>query len=192
VAHLALWEAEKMLVPDSKPRRARSQVVERLCDEIATELLAPREEIIGNWKAFSVSAQSSGKSPDSLQMIQHLAEEFAISLQMAAIRFVEICKPRAGVGLLDLEKKAFVWCHSVPGRYGLLEFLLQQHGDYKRLLEVKSDTGKARIFSGSATYPLLKKEGRVPAEWRTLSFNPNLCLVIVKPRFAYRGQRLAS
>jgi len=179
VGHLALWEAEKKLVPDSKPRRARSQAVERLCDAVAAELLAPHAEIRSNWRAVCKRPLSGRIGPDPLKMIEDIAKEFGVSLQMAAIRFVEVCSPQMGVGLLDIRKECFVWCHRVPDRASLLALLLRRHKE--GVAGNLKDTGG--LFSGADSYALTNTEvDSVPAEWRSMGFDPALCLVVVKPR----------
>jgi len=189
VGHLALWEAERKLIPGAKPRNARGQAVERLCDEIATELLAPRDEIIQNWRAFCAKPVKGRIFPDYITFIERLAEEFRISLHMSAIRFVETCASRHGVGLLDSEKECFVWCYQIPGRGSLLRFLLSRHKTYSET-HPKLGYGSEELFHGSGTYPLMDQEsGRVPVEWRALKTGANLCLVVVRPQTVLRKSR---
>jgi hypothetical protein len=173
VGHLAIWDAEKQLIANAKPRKTRSRMVERLCNEIATELLAPYEEVREDWKSVCRLARAKGTTPNPVKTIQDISDEYRISLHMAALRFTEVCDRRVGVGLLDVQARLLVWCFSIPGRAALLRFLLDH---FKR--HQLADSGP---FVGAGSYwATVRGDVRlIPVQWHPLHANKDLCLVVV-------------
>jgi IrrE N-terminal-like domain len=121
VAHLALLVLQRELLPGKSHRSRRGVAVERLCNDIAVELLAPYEEVAHVYTRVRTRTSTDGR--DSTQVIQAISREFRISLEMAAIRFSEVCVRKSGAALFDTRTNSFVWQHSIPGRQSLHDLL---------------------------------------------------------------------
>jgi hypothetical protein len=106
VAHLAIWYTQKQIDPSYRPRRARGKRTDQLCHEIAAELLVPQDELRQEWQDLSAKVGIRGRK---LQIIEQVARQYDVSLQMAAVRFREICAPSTGIGMLQGETCRFLW-----------------------------------------------------------------------------------
>lgn len=160
VGHLLLWSATRRITSMPKRGMARGSEIETLCNKIAAEILAPCKEVRILW------SQSKSDSSRRVDGILRLMRHFDISLNVAALRFLEVCLPGGGIALMNFEQGRFDWHYGIVEREWLSQLLLAK---YRETAE----------WSGVGTYATGSGESmrRNGFEWERL--NPRSCLVVV-------------
>lgn len=113
VGHLVLWEVCGGIkrTPERRHGSGRTSEIERLCDTLAAEILAPRTEIRELWSSYS---NQEGPLLRTAQLIVEVEKRYAVSLHFAAVRVREVCSPRVGVALLNLDRQRVEWQVGIP------------------------------------------------------------------------------
>ncbi len=125
VGHLALWKATRDVRKLPARRSPKGSEIEKLCNKIGAEILAPRNEVKVLWGDANARSAVQSKA----DFILRLSETFDISLNFAAIQFREVCSPGLGIALINLPHRRYEWCHGVPSKYRLLQGLLEKLGN---------------------------------------------------------------
>lgn len=108
VGHMVLWE---LCGGVQKRREMRTGVVlaeteiERLCNKLAVEILAPRSEVKKLW-ATKPSANLPRRTVAALLEIHR---RYDVSLRFAAVRIRELHAPHASVALVNFARREFDW-----------------------------------------------------------------------------------
>jgi hypothetical protein len=154
--HLMIYKITGKISSMPAKRTAANSETERLCNKIASEILAPKVEVKAMWNQFY------GGSLPKVDFIFKIGERFSISLRSAALRFQEVCLPRAGIALVNLRQKRLEWNFGV--------FLKSDFSSYviDMIINETKINPSATHFAGS--YNL------ITYEWRNLT--GNRCLLV--------------
>jgi hypothetical protein len=115
--HLILWRATGEMRKMAARKTALGSEIEEVCNKIAAEILAPRDEIRADWRRLGSSSASA--------FILQIARDYDLSLNFSALRFKEVCAPNRGVALLNLADRCFDWAHGIELKTHLLRGMLQ-------------------------------------------------------------------
>jgi hypothetical protein len=161
VGHLALWHVSPNRRRLPARRSPTGSEIEELCNKLAAEILAPRQEVRKLWSTYLKTGALSKSS-----FVLNLADQFDISLNFAGVRFKEVCGPRAGVGLLNIPEKRFEWCHGISSRFRLLTGLIASLPSLKPV--------------GTNSYSVDTTTGirMIPFEWKHLSEGRYLIITV--------------
>ncbi len=108
VGHLLLWEIVGQSRKAHLGRTGRESEIERLCDMIAVELLAPAKEVRALLEKINFLA-----SANKAHCIVKIARIFDVSLFLASLRVKEIREPRLGCMLANLMNETVEWSFGV-------------------------------------------------------------------------------
>lgn len=107
VGHLVLWE---LCGVKKRPERRTGVAffeteIERLCNKLAVEILAPQSEVEELWAARS----SASLLPRIVAALLEVHGRYDVSLRFAAVRIRELHAPRASLALVNLARREFDW-----------------------------------------------------------------------------------
>ena len=149
--------------------RSPKSEVERLCNKLAAEILTPAAEIMALWK--SGRSQPGWHRPN---FVIQVATAYSVSLEMAALRIVELCDPAMGVILLDDSTRTWNWAHGAFPRVAVNAALLAMFAEgTRRAADPPETTGHATI-----NVSLRQSMKMVPISWTQLA--SKLCLITLQ------------
>jgi len=134
VGHLALWEVGGRVVKTASRRNFRRSEIEELCNTIASEVLAPRSDVLeqvavcGAHNDLLTDINSGPPRQTGLQALLgslvHVSRVFDVSLQFSARRVNEVCKVGVGAAFIDTREQKYVWRVGLPVTQELLAAVL--------------------------------------------------------------------
>ena len=134
VGHLALWKVGGKVVKTASRRNSRQSEIEELCNTIASEVLAPRSDVLKQvagpttendlLNGLNTPPQTQAGPQTLLDSIARVSRVFDVSLQFAARRINEVCKARVAVALIAANEERYIWRVGIPLSEELLRAVL--------------------------------------------------------------------
>ena len=138
VGHLALWKVSGKVVKTASRRGSRRSEIEELCNKIASEVLAPRSEVLQELAAPALERglfdvpdsrpEMQTRSQGVLASVVHISRVFGVSLQFSAVRIREVSSVKATVALVHKGENKLLWsvgkrpCHEfLPAVLGAVD-----------------------------------------------------------------------
>ncbi|MGO9110916.1 MAG: ImmA/IrrE family metallo-endopeptidase [Thermoguttaceae bacterium] len=119
VGHLALWKNDGKVIKTRAQRFQGRSEIETLCNRIASEVLAPRSEILQHLikrtdedRILALAdgrCETRGTLQSVLNAVIYISSQFDVSLQFSAVRIKELGRFKGAITLTHTGQKKVVW-----------------------------------------------------------------------------------
>lgn len=141
VGHLILWKCAGAVRTSATRKHGTSSEIERLCDMLAAEILAPEFDLRSMFRVEMTAR------PPAAETIRRVAERFRTSLHFAAVRLRAFLNVKFGAGLANVTGEYWDWHFGIGTPDSLLEVL-------KRSLTIPQETQRREYFDDTRRRPL--------------------------------------